>query len=121
MNLKKLIETKHPEEVTGVGVGIDTTDHLDFFCSKCKKPVDVVRMSTRCIKYDKKNKYVKKAIKLNPNVKVRTFEKCTWINFYCKSCNLFSYRKFYWTDERTNSFRIIHNDGSIIKNGVEIE
>lgn len=112
MNLKKLIETKHPEFYMGGGVGIDTTDHLTFFCRRCKKGVEIVKVTRQNIKYSKK------LLKMNPDVK--PVEKCTFVSFYCESCNLISYLKFYWNHTGIHDYRIIHNDGTMIKDGVEV-
>lgn len=62
--------------VIPTGIGIDSTDHFAFLCLRCKKPMEVVNVTTT----GEKNK-------------------CTFIILSCKNCDLNSQRKIYWKGE----------------------
>jgi hypothetical protein len=72
--------------VTGIQVGVDGTDHMAFFCPKCRSPMAVRKVQTRR--------------KMVVNTKTGETDNCTYVYLQCKSCKTVGgQRKFYWNDD----------------------
>ena len=71
-----------------IPVGVDSTDHLEFFCPACRdqdridQPMDIVRVETK---------------RIIVNTETGTRDKCTWIHLQCPLCKDTGQRKSYWT------------------------
>lgn len=71
--------------MNGIQIGVDSTDHVAFFCPTCNSAMRVEGVDT-------KNVIV--------NSKTKAKDKCTFIWLRCKKCkDMTGARKFYWTIE----------------------
>ncbi len=70
--------------VSNVVIGVDSTDHIAFFCPRCKKTMNVAQCFTKKI-----------VVTMDGNKK----DYCTWISLICDDCKVHSQRKFYWMVE----------------------
>lgn len=80
-NCDKLTE-KYRHDLSNIQLGVDDTDHICFFCPKCKQPLEIIAVETMNNFYDGK-----------------TRENCTWIYMVCHNCKILGQRKFYWKSE----------------------
>lgn len=64
-------------------LGVDSTDHIAFFCKRCRKTMRVIEIVTR------------KAVYSSDFGK----DNCTWIYLVCDKCEVLQQRKFYWKSE----------------------
>ena len=71
--------------MTPVQVGVDTTDHMSFFC-ECGKTMKVTNVRT--IKW------------MTVNYNTGHKDNCTWVYVECV-CGKEGHRKFYWTCGKT--------------------
>jgi len=71
-------EAKMKKHVSNIQVGIDDTDHIVFYCPKCKETMTIQSVNTE----------------KDPS------DNCTMVYLECKKCNIEGKRKFYWkTDD----------------------
>lgn len=71
--------------IHNVPVGVDTTDHIAFFCPICNNVMVIKDINT---------------VEMIPHPQTKALDKCTWIYFYCPQCQENKgHRKFYWTTE----------------------
>jgi hypothetical protein len=67
-----------------IRIGVDSTDHIAFFCPRCLIAMKVEKVSTE---------------KVLVNAKTKKYDKCTWIHCECIHHGKMGWRKFYWTVE----------------------
>ena len=85
MKIKKaeIVSEGYSHSMFNIQIGIDDTDHICFFCPKCKNPLEVIEVLSKRIVIDfEENK-----------------DNCTWIYLVCHNCKLLGKRKFYWKIE----------------------
>ncbi len=70
-----------------IQIGVDTTDHMAFYCPDCNKTMRVTGVKTERVIVDVRNPTKPK------------YDKCTWVYLECSKCGGAAQRKFYWTVE----------------------
>jgi transcription elongation factor Elf1 len=65
----------------GVIVDTDKTDHITFYCSRCNKKMEVIKLNDNELPVD---------------------GKVTYITLKCNNCNREGTRKFCWNNKKIN-------------------
>ena len=77
-----------------IQIGIDSTDHIAFFCPECKNVMDIDNVVTSEVEIDSATKET---------------DNCTWIYLHCSQCNAEGKRKMYWTESLDRASRNCKN------------
>ena len=73
-----------------IQLGIDDTDHVGFFCPRCKAGMKVTKVQTEKVLVD---------------ANTGKHDKCTWIHCACPTHGNVGWRKFYWTVGHSDYYR----------------
>lgn len=77
------LSIEYGQGLYNIQVGLDSTDHICFYCPICKMPMEIVEVFSKkvIIDFEKNRDY------------------CTWVYLVCHTCKRFGQRKFYWNTE----------------------